>query len=187
MVRWYTASVDTSVEVRYAGVVVGRGLVLRDQGDEGTFVGIPEPLPVGTLVTLKTGETVREARVDEVVESAEPSAVGMHVRWGGEVRAAAPAPTPQVPPRAPAPVAAQPAPVAAQPAPVAAEPAPVAAEPAPVPAEPAPVPQAFAAPAPVAAPLEPAEAPGAIPAPLSLANAADSASHGGGKKRRKRR
>jgi 2-oxoglutarate dehydrogenase E2 component (dihydrolipoamide succinyltransferase) len=148
--------VDTSVEVRYAGVVVGRGLVLRDQGPEGTFVGIPEPLPVGTLVTLKVGETVREARVDEVVESAEPSVVGMRVRWGGEARAAAPAPQVAQPVAASAPAAAPEAPASPP------------------------------APAPVAAAPEPAEASGAIPAPLSLANAADSSQHGGKKRRKRR-
>jgi 2-oxoglutarate dehydrogenase E2 component (dihydrolipoamide succinyltransferase) len=153
--------VDTSVEVRYAGVVVGRGLVLRDQSPEGTFVGIPEPLPVGTLVTLKVGDTVREARVDEVVESAEPSTAGMRVRWGGEARATAPAPQASQPAAAPSPAVA--------------------------PAAPAPAPAPAAAGAPVAVTPAPAEASGAIPAPLSLANAADSGQHGGGKKRRKRR
>jgi hypothetical protein len=92
-------------EVRYAGVVVGRG-PLRDLGDagaDGAFVGITEPLPVGTLVTLKVGDVVREARVDDVVESSEPTAVGMRVRWGNAApsrsgaSAAAPAPTSPAP------------------------------------------------------------------------------------------
>lgn len=97
------------MEVRYAGVVVGRGAVLRDQGDAGTFVGIAEPLPVGTLVTLKVGDSVREARVEEVVESAEPSAVGMRIRWGAEPQvAAAPVSAPAQAPT-PAPTAAAPA------------------------------------------------------------------------------
>ena len=74
---------DTAVEVRYAGVVVGRGALVKDLGAEGAFVGLAEPLPVGTLVTLKIVDVVREARVDDVVESAEPSAAGMRVRWGG--------------------------------------------------------------------------------------------------------
>ena len=79
---------DNSVEVRYAGVVVGRGALVKELGPDAAFVGISEPLPVGTLVTLKIGDAVREARVDDVVESSEPTAVGMRVRWGG----AAPAP-----------------------------------------------------------------------------------------------
>lgn len=148
---------DTSVEVRYAGVVVGRGLVLRDQGAEGSFVGIPEPLPVGTRVTLKVGETLREARVAEVFESSEASAVGMRVRWFDDATEARPAPAPA----AAAPVAAAPAP-------------------APVAAAPAPAPVVEAAPAaPVAGPA-PAAAEAPIPAPLSLAD-------GGGKRRNKKR
>jgi 2-oxoglutarate dehydrogenase E2 component (dihydrolipoamide succinyltransferase) len=157
--------VDTSVEVRYAGVVVGRGLVLRDQGAEGSFVGIPEPLPVGTRVTLKIGDALRDAQVAEVVESAEPSAVGMRLRWQDAATDARPAPRPAP---APAPVAAAPAPA---PAPVAAAPAPA---PAPVVNEAPPV-----AAAPVAAPA-PAAAEAPIPAPLSLAE-------GSGKRRKKRR
>jgi hypothetical protein len=74
-----------TIEVRYAGVVVGRTSQARDTSN-GMFVGIAEPLPVGTLVTLKVGDVVREARVDEV--AALP---------------AAPAPTPAPAPRAPEP------------------------------------------------------------------------------------
>jgi pyruvate dehydrogenase E2 component (dihydrolipoyllysine-residue acetyltransferase) len=175
--------VDTSVEVRYAGVVVGRGLVLRDQGAEGTFVGIPEPLPVGTLVTLKIGDEVRQARVDEVVESAEPNAVGMRVHFR-DPRAATPAPrpTPAAATPAPAPKAAsEPTPVAATPAP-----APTAAAPAPAPADPAaPAPVPAGESASVSTAVATGES-GAIPAPLSLAGAADSGQVGG-KRRRKRR
>ena len=54
-----------------------------------------EPLPVGTVVTLKLGDTIKEARVDQVVESADPGAAGMRVRFvsgatadSGRVRAA---------------------------------------------------------------------------------------------------
>jgi hypothetical protein len=79
--------VENAVEVRYAGVVVGRGALVRELGPDAAFVGISEPLPVGTLVTLKIGDAVREAWVDEVVESSEPSAVGMRVRWGASAPA----------------------------------------------------------------------------------------------------
>ncbi len=77
---------DNAIEVRYAGVVVGRGVLARDLGEDGAFVGIAEPLPVGTSVTLKIGDAVREGRVDEVVESADPTVVGMRVSWGGAAR-----------------------------------------------------------------------------------------------------
>jgi hypothetical protein len=82
--------VENAVEVRYAGVVVGRGALVTELGPDAAFVGISEPLPVGTLVTLKIGDAIREAWVDEVVESSEPSAVGMRVRWGASAPAARP-------------------------------------------------------------------------------------------------
>jgi hypothetical protein len=91
--------VDNAIEVRYAGVIVGRGVLARDLGEGGAFVGVAEPLPVGTNVTVKIGDAVREGRVDEVVETADPAVVGMRVSWGGAARSV-PAP------RAAAPVAA---------------------------------------------------------------------------------
>jgi pyruvate dehydrogenase E2 component (dihydrolipoamide acetyltransferase) len=182
-----------NVEVRYAGVVVGRGALLKELGPDAAFVGLPEPLPVGTLVTLKIGDAVREARVDDVVESAEPTAVGMRIRWGGTAPVARPAPAP-----APPTPAARPAPAPAPPAP--------AARPAPAPAPPTPAAPSAPAPAvshagetatataatpdsgpPVAAEARD-EGSAAIAAPLSLASpTGDGAQHGGGKRRRKRR
>ena len=174
---------DNWIEVRYAGVVVGRGAVARDLGDDGTFVGIAEPMPVGTTVTLKIGDVVREGHVDEVVESADPNAVGMRVRWGGVARTAAssrPAPekTEAAPPVSAAPVPAAPA-VSAAPPPAA--PVPAAPE-ASAPATPT------AQEASVAPVVEVEDASGAIAAPLSLAGpGGDGSQHGGGKRRRKRR
>jgi hypothetical protein len=186
--------VETSVEVRYAGVIVGRGaLMRRDLGAEGAFVGIAEPMPVGTAVTLTIGETIRPAIVDAVVESADASAVGMRVRWGG---AAAPAPRSE--PAKPAPAPAKAAPVAEEAgsvAPAPAKAAPVAEEAGSVVT--APVTPSTSSPPPVEASAQedaqheqdapPAEVPFA--APLSLAGPGDSPHQGGGggKRRRKRR
>jgi hypothetical protein len=162
-----TSIEGSSVEVRYAGVIVGRGAVVRDLAGQGVFVGIPEPMPVGTAVTLTIGDTVRAAIVDEVVESAEPSAVGMRVRWGG---AAAPALRPE---------AARPAPVGISTLPTPAAPVEVAPI-APVKeAPPEPEAEAGDASGPADGPI--ADVP--IAAPLSLAGP----SQQGGKKRRKRR
>jgi hypothetical protein len=155
--------VDNSVEVRYAGVVVGRGALVKELGADAIFVGIPDPLPVGTLVTLKIGDAVREARVDEVVESAEASAAGMRVRWGG-----APAARP-----ASAQEPAQKAVAAPEPA------APQAAAPSNDSG-----PAADSGPASAVAAEAGDEGSGAIPAPLSLAGPSGD---GGGKRRRKRR
>ena len=80
---------ESTADIRYAGVVVGRGSAVRDLDAGGAFVGLAEPLPVGTLVSLKIGDDSREARVVEVVESADAGAAGMRVRFvgSGEVEA----------------------------------------------------------------------------------------------------
>jgi hypothetical protein len=73
--------VDSTVEIRYAGVVVGRAIALRDQNEAGAFVGFSEPLPVGTPVSVKIGESIKEARVAEVIESPDPALAGMRIRF----------------------------------------------------------------------------------------------------------
>jgi hypothetical protein len=151
--------VDNAIEVRYAGVIVGRGVLARDLGEGGAFVGVAEPLPVGTNVTVKIGDAVREGRVDEVVESADPAVVGMRVSWGGAARtlpAAKPVQT-----VAPSPAAATSSGASAPSADVGSGPTGV---------QPA---------------AEVEDVSGAIPAPMSLSG--DAAQNGGGKRRRKRR
>jgi hypothetical protein len=165
-------AVENTVEVRYAGVVVGRGMLAKELGPDAVFVNIPEPLPVGTRLTLRIGDAVRDASVDEVVESPEPTAVGMRVHWGA-ASATRPAPAAHAAP------AAAPAPAPVEPAPA---PAVASSAAAPVVAEDAPVPQAADS-GPVSAPTGDS-AP--IAAPLSLAGPGGDA-HGGGKRRRKRR
>jgi hypothetical protein len=70
---------ETPVEIRYAGVVVARATeVLTAAGNEtGMFLVVPDPLPVGTLVTIGDG---KHARVEKVVESGDPHASGFYVR-----------------------------------------------------------------------------------------------------------
>lgn len=154
------------MEVRYAGVVVGRGALreVRAGDAEGVFVAVADPLPVGTLLTLKIGDSVREGCVEDIVESSDANAVGMRVRWG----AAAPAAKP----------VAEAKPVAASPPAAEAARAPQTAAPA------APASSADSGPTgdsgPMPATADAGEESGAIPAPLSLAGQ-------GGKRRRKRR
>lgn len=76
---------------------MGRSTALRNQDADGAFVGFPEPLPVGTRLTLKIGEAVRDARVEEVVESPDPAVAGMRVRFIAEGAAAAAADLPGPP------------------------------------------------------------------------------------------
>jgi hypothetical protein len=96
--------VDSITEVRYGGVVVGRSPQLRDRTDSGAFLVFGEPLPVGTPLVLKIDDKEQNARVTEVVESADASAAGMRVRFVSAAERAAPAPAPQpaVAPPAPA-------------------------------------------------------------------------------------
>jgi hypothetical protein len=112
--------VDAVTEVRYVGVVVGRGATVRSEAG-GAFVVFPEPLPVGTAVVLRGEEGDRPARVAEVIESADPNVAGMRVRFGDAAVSAKPVTLKSVP-ASPAPAPSAPAPVAAAPAPEAAAP-----------------------------------------------------------------
>jgi len=69
------------IEVRYAGAVVGRTTVVRELDTRGLFLGITEPLPVGTPVTLKIGDDSVEGKVASVAESQELARAGMRVRF----------------------------------------------------------------------------------------------------------
>ena len=96
-----------SVEVRYAGVVVGRSTKVRDWDTAGAFIGFAEPLPSGTSLVLRGDGVEQAARVVQVFESADPSVAGMQVKFIGAAEAARPAPKP-------APAAAPPAPAPAR-------------------------------------------------------------------------
>ncbi len=117
-----------SIEVRYAGVVVGRSTKVRDWGEAGAFIGFAEPLPSGTSLVLKGDGIEQAARVVEVIESADPALAGMQVRFVGAAEAVRPAPRPAT---APAPAGASEPPGVTTPAPAVAPALPVAAAPAP--------------------------------------------------------
>ena len=68
--------------------MVGRSAIVRDRDENGAFVSLAEPLPVGTAVTLTSGDATEQAHVVEVIESADPSASGIRVRFGGPVPSA---------------------------------------------------------------------------------------------------
>jgi hypothetical protein len=124
--------VENVVEVRYAGVGVGRSTLLRDWTASGAFIGFAEPMPTGTPLVLKGDGIDQAARVVEVIESADPSVAGMRVEFvsGAEPVRPPPAEEPAPPPAAAAPVVPEVAPL---PAPVSvdtsdvAEPPPVSA------------------------------------------------------------
>jgi hypothetical protein len=79
------------IEIRYAGVLLGRATQVRDQGHQGLFVGFAEPLPVGTPIALKGADGEQRGRVTEVVESADPTVAGMRVSTGAAAAQTAPA------------------------------------------------------------------------------------------------
>jgi hypothetical protein len=85
-------AVDKMIEVRYAGVVVGRSAIIRELDTHTMFLGITEPMPVGTSVVLRIGgqsdggaaaadaEDV-QAKVEVVSESQDVALAGMRVRF----------------------------------------------------------------------------------------------------------
>lgn len=99
------------IEVRYAGAVVGRTAIVRELDTRGLFLGITEPLPVGTAVTLKIGDESVAGKVSAVAESQELARAGMRVRFADPASAALfgtpgeAAPEAEPPPSAKAPVA----------------------------------------------------------------------------------
>jgi len=91
--------VDSAIEVRYAGVVVGRATHVKDWTAEGAFIGFAEPLPTGTRIELRGDET-RAARVEEAIESSDPSISGMRVSFSPS---SSPSPSPSSSPEPTAP------------------------------------------------------------------------------------
>jgi hypothetical protein len=79
------------LEIRYAGVIIGRAPELRDaEGDSTFFLPGKDPMPVGTVVRLRSGERETPARVLRALESADPSIAGMKVRLIGEAEEVSP-------------------------------------------------------------------------------------------------
>lgn len=71
-----------TVEIRYAGVVVGRGELKQEAEASTAFVASSEPLPVGTTVQVVPEGNAggrRSARVVRSVEGGEGG--GMGLRW----------------------------------------------------------------------------------------------------------
>ncbi|HEY5281308.1 MAG TPA: hypothetical protein VIM14_00830 [Polyangia bacterium] len=83
---------EAPLEIRYAGVVIGRAQDVRSaDGDTPSFfIPIREPMPVGTVLRLRSGDRETPARVVHAVESADPATCGMQVRTIGEAEEVAP-------------------------------------------------------------------------------------------------
>jgi len=90
---------ESPVEIRYAGVVIGRAQEVRSgDGDSSFFLVVREPMPVGSVLHLRTGDRETPARVVHNVESADAAATGVQVRLIGESEEVA---TEWIPPPAP--------------------------------------------------------------------------------------
>lgn len=95
------------IEVRYAGVVIGRSAIIRELDTRGLFLGVTEPLPVGTPVVLRIGDRPGDddvkGKVAAVSEAQELSHAGMRIRFDdpgaanrfGNPAQAAPEPDPE--------------------------------------------------------------------------------------------
>jgi hypothetical protein len=181
--------VETAQEVRYSGVVVGRGVPIRERDGGGAFVVLAEPLPVGTKVTVRGEGGEEQGRVTEVIESANPDQAGMRIQFGvadqsavrgpqaklAETNPADAKPAEKPPVVAPPPAADSPPRVEANAAPAASEP-PAGSPPAAVAGE--------AAPAHV--PESDSTASAAVPGAVA-AGSTDAGVGGSGKRRRRRR
>jgi hypothetical protein len=88
---------EAPLEIRYASVVIGRAQEVRNaEGDvPAFFLAVRDPMPVGTVLHLRTGDHETPARVVRSVESADPSLCGMQVRIIGEAEEVAPEFIPQ--------------------------------------------------------------------------------------------
>jgi hypothetical protein len=82
---------EAPVEIRYAGVVIGRAQEVRTADDASVFF-LPgkDPMPVGTVLRLRSGARETSARVLRAVESPDPAIAGMQVRLLGESEEVAP-------------------------------------------------------------------------------------------------
>lgn len=83
---------EAPIEISYAGVVVGRAQEVRstDRDAEAFFLSLREPMPVGTVVGLRSGGQETPARVVRTVEAADAAGSGMQVRLIGDAEVAAP-------------------------------------------------------------------------------------------------
>jgi hypothetical protein len=83
---------ESPIEISYAGVVVGRVQEVRSTEDNGAafFLSVREPLPVGTVVGLRSGGQETPARVVRVVEAIDAAGSGMQMRLIGDAEIAAP-------------------------------------------------------------------------------------------------
>jgi len=77
---------EAPLEIRYAGVVIGRAQEVRSaEGDAlSFFIPVRDPMPVGTVLRVRSGDQETPVRVLRAIEAADPAVCGMHVKTIGE-------------------------------------------------------------------------------------------------------
>jgi len=83
---------EAPLEIRYAGVVIGRAQEVRSaEGDDPSFfIPVRDPMPVGTVLRMRSGDHETPVRVVRAVETTDATACGMRVRTIGEAEEVAP-------------------------------------------------------------------------------------------------
>jgi len=82
---------EAPLEIRYTGVVIGRAQEVRNaEGDAlSFFIPVRDPMPVGTVLHIRSGEQETPVRVVRAVESTDATVCGMQVRTIGEAEVVA--------------------------------------------------------------------------------------------------
>ncbi len=83
---------EAPLEIRYAGVVIGRAQEVRstEADAESFFLPVRDTMPVGTVLRLRSGDRETPVRVVHAVESPDAAICGMQVRMIGEAEEVAP-------------------------------------------------------------------------------------------------
>jgi hypothetical protein len=77
---------EAPLEIRYAGVVIGRAQEVRGAEGDGQsfFIPMRDPMPVGAVLHLRAGDRETPVRVVRAVETTDAAQCGMQVRTIGE-------------------------------------------------------------------------------------------------------
>jgi translation initiation factor IF-2 len=83
---------EAPLEIRYAGVVIGRAQEVRstEADADSFFLPVRDTMPVGTVLRLRSGDRETPVRVVHAVESPDAASCGMQVRMIGEAEEVAP-------------------------------------------------------------------------------------------------
>jgi hypothetical protein len=83
---------EAPLEIRYAGVTIGRAQEVRSAKDDvpSFFIPVRDPMPVGTVLRMRSGDHETPVRVVRAVETTDAAACGMQVRTIGEAEEVAP-------------------------------------------------------------------------------------------------